>query len=109
MRSSWTPRTRCEAFSSLTVASTNASRREALAAQVAQMDKGALANELAIGPLSMRIAAAQVAFDSPEKITQEQVAETMGISLRAAERHWTWAKAWLFQRIRAQNPADPPS
>ncbi|MBL9172432.1 MAG: sigma-70 family RNA polymerase sigma factor [Verrucomicrobiales bacterium] len=35
-------------------------------------------------------------------LTQEQVAETLGISLRTAERHWTWAKAWLFQRIRAE-------
>ena len=35
-------------------------------------------------------------------LTQEQVAETLGISLRAAERHWTWAKAWLFQWIRKQ-------
>ena len=40
-------------------------------------------------------------------LTQEQVAETMGISLRTAERHWTWAKAWLFQRIRAQDQAGP--
>ncbi len=35
-------------------------------------------------------------------LTQEQVAQTMGISLRTAERHWTWAKAWLFQWIREQ-------
>ena len=35
-------------------------------------------------------------------LTQEQVAEAMGISLRTAERHWTWAKAWLFERIRQQ-------
>jgi RNA polymerase sigma factor (sigma-70 family) len=42
-------------------------------------------------------------------LTQEQVAETMGISLRTAERHWTWAKAWLFQRIRAQDQAEPPA
>jgi RNA polymerase sigma factor (TIGR02999 family) len=35
-------------------------------------------------------------------LTQEQVAETLGISLRTAERHWTWAKAWLFRRIRDQ-------
>ena len=33
-------------------------------------------------------------------LTQEQVAGAMGISLRSAERHWTWAKAWLFQWIR---------
>ena len=38
-------------------------------------------------------------------LTQEQVAETMGISLRTAERHWTWAKAWLFQWIRRQEQA----
>jgi RNA polymerase sigma factor (TIGR02999 family) len=35
-------------------------------------------------------------------LTQEQVAESLGISLRTAERHWTWAKAWLFQWIREQ-------
>lgn len=35
-------------------------------------------------------------------LTQEQVGEAMGISLRAAERHWTWAKAWLFRWIREQ-------
>jgi len=40
-------------------------------------------------------------------LTQEQVAETLGISLRTAERQWTWAKAWLFQRIRAQDKAAP--
>ena len=42
-------------------------------------------------------------------LTQEQVAETAGISLRTAERHWTWAKAWLFQRIRARDQAEPPA
>lgn len=40
-------------------------------------------------------------------LTQEQVAETLGISLRTAERQWTWAKAWLFQRIRAQDGTEP--
>ncbi len=35
-------------------------------------------------------------------LTQEQVAETLNISLRSAERHWTWAKAWLFRCIREQ-------
>jgi RNA polymerase sigma factor (TIGR02999 family) len=39
-------------------------------------------------------------------LTQEQVAETMGISLRTAERHWTWAKAWLFRSLRGQEPPD---
>lgn len=39
-------------------------------------------------------------------LTQEQVAETLGISLRTAERQWTWAKAWLFQWIRAQDVSE---
>ena len=33
-------------------------------------------------------------------LTQAQVAETLGFSLRSTERHWTWAKAWLFRWIR---------
>jgi len=33
-------------------------------------------------------------------LTMAQVAETLSISLRAAERHWTWAKVWLFHSIR---------
>ena len=33
-------------------------------------------------------------------LSNPQVAETMGISLRSVERHWTWAKAWLFHWIR---------
>ena len=39
--------------------------------------------------------------------TQQQVADSMGISLRSAERQWTWAKAWLFHRIRG-NGGDRP-
>jgi DNA-directed RNA polymerase specialized sigma24 family protein len=32
-------------------------------------------------------------------LTTEQAAEALGISLRTANRHWAYAKAWLFQRI----------
>lgn len=40
-------------------------------------------------------------------LTREQVADNMGISLRSAERQWTWAKAWLFQKIRSrETPED---
>ena len=35
-------------------------------------------------------------------LTNPQVAEAMSISLRSVERHWTWAKAWLFRWIREQ-------
>jgi RNA polymerase sigma factor (TIGR02999 family) len=32
-------------------------------------------------------------------LTIEQAAEALGISLRTANRHWAYAKAWLFQQI----------
>ena len=35
-------------------------------------------------------------------LTQPEVAEAMGISTRQAERHWTWAKAWLMRWINRQ-------
>ncbi len=35
-------------------------------------------------------------------LANRQVAETMGLSLRSVERHWTWAKAWLFRWIHEQ-------
>ena len=55
----------------------------------------------------------QLALEAPEAaqvvklryfagLTQPEVAEALGIPLRSAERHWTWAKAWLFQWIRQQ-------
>jgi RNA polymerase sigma factor (TIGR02999 family) len=34
-------------------------------------------------------------------LTNPQVAEATGISLRSVERHWTWAKAWLFRWIQS--------
>jgi len=35
-------------------------------------------------------------------LSNPQVAETLGTSLRSVERKWSWAKAWLFRRIREQ-------
>lgn len=34
-------------------------------------------------------------------LTIEQVAELLGISVRTANRHWAFAKAWLFQQLQA--------
>lgn len=34
-------------------------------------------------------------------LSMKQVAMTMKISLRSAERNWTYAKAWLLEEIRA--------
>ncbi len=35
--------------------------------------------------------------------TNQEVAECMEVTERTVERHWAYAKAWLFQSIRAQN------
>jgi RNA polymerase sigma factor (TIGR02999 family) len=35
-------------------------------------------------------------------LTNQEVAESMGLTERTIERHWAYAKAWLFQSIRAQ-------
>jgi RNA polymerase sigma factor (TIGR02999 family) len=34
--------------------------------------------------------------------TNQEVAEIMGVTERTVERHWAFAKVWLFQMIRAQ-------
>jgi RNA polymerase sigma factor (TIGR02999 family) len=34
--------------------------------------------------------------------TNQEVAENLGVTERTVERHWAYAKAWLFQMIRAQ-------
>ena len=36
-------------------------------------------------------------------LTMEQTAETLDISLSAAQRHWTYARAWLFNRISSSS------
>jgi len=35
-------------------------------------------------------------------LTIDEAAEVLGISSTTAKRHWTYARAWLFQEIRAQ-------
>ncbi len=35
-------------------------------------------------------------------LTNQEVAESLGVTERTIERHWAYAKAWLFQSIRAQ-------
>lgn len=35
-------------------------------------------------------------------LTNQEVAETTGVTERTVERHWAYAKAWLFQSIREQ-------
>ena len=40
-------------------------------------------------------------------LTIEQCAQTLGISVRTANRHWAYAKAWLFQQINGELPPSP--
>lgn len=35
-------------------------------------------------------------------LTNQEVAESLGVTERTIERHWAYARAWLFHRIQAQ-------
>ncbi len=35
-------------------------------------------------------------------LTNQEVAENMGVTERTVERHWAYAKAWLFQHIQSE-------
>jgi RNA polymerase sigma factor (TIGR02999 family) len=63
--------------------------------------------------LAIDEALTQLAIDRPELaqlvslryfagLSMEQAAKSLQISLRTAERHWTYAKAWLLQAIADQ-------
>jgi RNA polymerase sigma factor (TIGR02999 family) len=60
--------------------------------------------------LALDEALARLAIDEPQVadvvklryfagLTAEQAAETLGISLRTTNRHWAYAKAWLYQQL----------
>jgi RNA polymerase sigma factor (TIGR02999 family) len=38
-------------------------------------------------------------------MTNEEAAQSMGISVRTAKRHWTFARAWLYQEISGETGA----
>ncbi|MCW5551959.1 MAG: sigma-70 family RNA polymerase sigma factor [Verrucomicrobiae bacterium] len=37
-------------------------------------------------------------------LTHPQIAEALGVSLSTVERSWSFCRAWLFQRIRGDDP-----
>jgi RNA polymerase sigma factor (TIGR02999 family) len=64
--------------------------------------------------LSLDEALGQLAEEAPQKaelvklryfagLTSEQAADAMGISRATAVRHWTYARAWLFERIQGRD------
>ena len=43
-------------------------------------------------------------------LTQAEAAEALGLARRTADRHWAYARAWLYERLRrgeAPSPAEP--
>ncbi len=46
-----------------------------------------------------RVAAEVVKLRYFAGLTTEQAAEALGISVRTADRHWGYAKAWLYQQL----------
>jgi hypothetical protein len=33
-------------------------------------------------------------------LTLKEAADSLGLALRTAERHWAYARAWLYARLR---------
>ena len=67
---------------------------------------------LALDAALERLAAEETAAAAVVKLryfaglTAEDTAAALGISLRTANRHWAYAKAWLFEQLR---PPDQPN
>ena len=41
-------------------------------------------------------------------LTQEQAAKELGVSVSTAERHWRFARAWLFREMASSRKMDAP-
>jgi RNA polymerase sigma factor (sigma-70 family) len=39
-------------------------------------------------------------------LTIEEIAASLGISVRTANRHWAFARAWLYQQLSEQPEAE---
>ena len=39
-------------------------------------------------------------------LTIDETAQALGLSVRTANRHWAYAKAWLFQQVAGENSDD---
>ena len=93
----------------------NARRKQRLkhggAEQRVELDSGCMVAEgLSLDLLALDEALTKLARDEPEKaqlvklryfagLTMPEAAAAMDVSLATAERHWTFAKAWLYAEI----------
>ncbi len=70
--------------------------------------------------LDLDDALAALAVEAPEKaklvelryfagLTLEEAAECLGISRATADRHWAYARAWLYSRLRGERRKEPPA
>lgn len=41
-------------------------------------------------------------------LTGEEAAEVLGVTRRTVDRRWTFARAWLFRRLKNDNAGTPP-
>lgn len=76
-------------------------------------DEWAVAPEIADELLAVNDAVEQLDLEDPEAATlvklryfvgmdMAEAAAAMGLTLRAAERHWTYSRAWLRQRLSCE-------
>src|SRR5207249_10126274 len=63
----------------------------------------ALSRLAALDPLAARL----VTLRYFTGLTMPQAADALGISLRNAERNWTYAKTWLRRELAKAPPGDP--
>jgi len=40
-------------------------------------------------------------------LTIEEAAAALGFSVRTANRHWAYARAWLFQQLSGEDDGNP--
>jgi RNA polymerase sigma factor (TIGR02999 family) len=41
-------------------------------------------------------------------LTMKEAADALGLALRTAERQWTYARSWLYARLRQEDCRNPP-
>src|SRR5262249_17056852 len=74
-----------------------------------EVEEQILALDEALEQLSVEepAAAAVVKLRYFAGLKAEEAAAALGISLRTANRHWAYAKAWLFQQLRPTDGSTP--
>jgi RNA polymerase sigma factor (TIGR02999 family) len=81
--------------------------------QIEACDFGRAEELLALDEALDRLAAEEPAVAEVVKLryfaglTLEQAAQALNLSLRTVNRHWAYAKAWLFEQLRSADEPNP--